>query len=143
MATPVATERGLRWMLHQLALILQPLPPDDAAALAFCGLTPEARPPSEEVAPPSPEEESLLHSVAEDIRIALAETLSDAFGETHLPERTLRFVCRRSARVLADPGWIELRFSLQDVSTPIRAAGLDLDPNYVPWLGVVIRFVYE
>jgi hypothetical protein len=24
-----------------------------------------------------------------------------------------------------------------------RRAGLDLDPGYVPWLGVVVRFVYE
>lgn len=143
LATSIAAERGLRWMLHQLALILQPLPPDDAAALAFCGLTPEARPPSEEMAPPSPEEQSLLNSFADEIRASLAETLAEAPGESHLPERTLQFVCRRYARVIADPGWIELRFALQDVSTPIRAAGLDLDPNYVPWLGVVIRFVYE
>ncbi len=143
LATPIAAERGLRWMLHQLALILQPLPPDDAAALAFCGLTPEARPPSEEVPPPSPEEHLLLNSFADEIRASLAEIFAEASGESHLPERTLQFVCRRYARVIADPGWIEFRFALQDVSTPIRAAGLDLDPNYVPWLGMVIRFVYE
>jgi hypothetical protein len=143
MATPIAMERGLRWMLHQLALVLQSLSPDDPAALAFCGLTPEAPPPSEEVPPPSPDEQSSLDSFAAEIRTSLDETLADAFGNSHLPERTVQFVCRRYARVLADPGWIELHFSLQDVSTPIRAAGLDLDPNYVPWLGVVIRFLYE
>ncbi len=143
LTTPIAAERGLRWMLHQLALVLQPLPPDDAAALAFCGLPPEAPPPSQEMPPPSPEERSLLDSFAAEIQTSLVEILAASLGESHLPERTLQFVCRRYARVLADPGWIELRFSLQDVSTPIRAAGLDLDPNYVPWLGVVIRFVYE
>ncbi len=143
MATLIAAERGLRWMLHQLALALQPLAPDDLAALAFCGLPPEAPPPSEEAPRPSPEEQSILEAFAGEIRASLAEAIADAPGEPRLPERTLQFVCRRYARVVADPGWIELRFALQDVSTPIRAAGLDLDPNYVPWLGVVIRFVYE
>jgi hypothetical protein len=44
---------------------------------------------------------------------------------------------------VTEPGWIELRFSLDEVSTEIRRAGLDLDPGYVPWLGVVMRFIYE
>ena len=25
----------------------------------------------------------------------------------------------------------------------VRRAGLDLDPGYVPWLGCVVRFLYE
>jgi hypothetical protein len=29
------------------------------------------------------------------------------------------------------------------VRSEIRVAGLDLDPGWVPWLGVVIRFAYE
>jgi hypothetical protein len=54
----------------------------------------------------------------------------------------LEKVCRRPARVLADPGWIEIHFSLDDVDTTLRRARLDLDPGFVPWLGVVLRFVY-
>jgi hypothetical protein len=58
-------------------------------------------------------------------------------------EELLDKVCRRRARVLADPGWIEIHFSLDDVETTLRRARLDLDPGFVPWLGVVLRFVYE
>jgi hypothetical protein len=29
------------------------------------------------------------------------------------------------------------------VSTDIRRAALDLDPGFLPWLGVVIKFTYE
>jgi hypothetical protein len=36
-----------------------------------------------------------------------------------------------------------VRLSHNDVSTVIRRIGLDLDPGYVSWLGVVVRFVYE
>jgi len=52
-------------------------------------------------------------------------------------------VCRRRARVLGDSGWIDLYFRLNDVATEIRRAGLDLDPGFVPWLGVVLKFHYE
>jgi len=55
----------------------------------------------------------------------------------------IEFVCRRRAEIVADPGWIEVRFSLDEVATEIRRAGLDLDQGYVPWLGVVVRFIYE
>jgi len=55
----------------------------------------------------------------------------------------IEFVCHRSAEIVADPGWIDVRFSLDEVATEIRRAGLDLDPGYVPWLGVVVRFIYE
>jgi hypothetical protein len=51
-------------------------------------------------------------------------------------------VCSRPAQIVAEPGWIEARFSLDDVSLDIRRAGLDLDPQWVPWLGIVLRFVY-
>ncbi|HVI70094.1 MAG TPA: hypothetical protein VM656_01235, partial [Pyrinomonadaceae bacterium] len=59
------------------------------------------------------------------------------------PASLLEFVCRRRAEIVADPGWIEVRFSLDEVSTEIRRAGLDLDPGYISWLGIVMRFVYE
>ena len=55
----------------------------------------------------------------------------------------LRQVCARRAEILADPGWIEVRLSLDEVSTTVRRCGLDLDPGYLPWLGVVVRLVYE
>jgi hypothetical protein len=44
---------------------------------------------------------------------------------------------------VAHPGWLEIHFSLDDVATDLRRAGLDLDPGFLPWLGVVVRFVYD
>jgi hypothetical protein len=63
--------------------------------------------------------------------------------EDEPPPSLIDFVCRRRAEIIADPGWIEVRFSLDEVSTEIRRAGLDLDPGYLSWLGIVVRFVYE
>lgn len=144
MSTGTAVHRGLPWLLHRLALALQPLNPDDPAALVFCGLRPGARHPSEETQAPSSDERLLVNEFADEVRKQLAEILAEAMpGELLTPERAMQFVCRRRAIIAADPGWIELRFSLHDVSTAIRRARLDLDPNYVPWLGVVVRFVYE
>jgi hypothetical protein len=48
----------------------------------------------------------------------------------------------RRAELRIDPGWIEARFDLDDVSIDVRRAGLDLDPGYLPWLGAVVRFTY-
>jgi hypothetical protein len=132
--------RGLAWFQHRLALTLQPLQPDDPAALAFCGLGPSSQHPSWEQPLPSPDEQDLIEAFAVEVREALAEALPEP---PRAPEMLMQFVCRRHARIVVDPGWIELRFALRDVSTEIRRAGLDLDPNYVPWLGVVVRFVYE
>ena len=42
-----------------------------------------------------------------------------------------------------EPGWIELHLPLSSVETPIRRLGLDLDPGWLPWLGCVVRIIYE
>jgi hypothetical protein len=55
----------------------------------------------------------------------------------------LRELCLRSGTIVADPGWVDVRLSLREVSTEVRRAGLDLDPGWISWLGVVVRFVYE
>jgi hypothetical protein len=128
--------RLFRWALHCLALTLVPAEPDDPAVLAFAGLQPEATPPSaEEEDRPSEDEQAICVRWTHRIRQHLREMLDDP--------QPLSFVCYRDAEIVADPGWIEVRLSLQDVSTAIRRAGLDLDPGWVPWLGVVVRFVYE
>lgn len=137
------TERGLRWTLHQLAGALLALEQADPAALAFAGLLPDARPPSAQQMQPI---EAELEATRE-YRAALLEGLRDAlrarnYGRDETDEALIDFVCRRPADIAADPGWIEVHFALADVATEIRAAGLDLDPGWVPWLGVVVRFVY-
>jgi hypothetical protein len=132
------TVRGVRWPLHQLAQTFG-LDAVDPAALAFAGLGPERTPPSRNEAPPTTSEMSAIavHRAAlvDALRVAL-----DRPGEAD--DDLLTGILRRLACITADPGWIDARFSLSDVSIDIRRAGLDLDPGWTPWLGVVVRFVY-
>jgi hypothetical protein len=134
---PVLSARGFRWSMHQLALTLCPgAEPGDPAALAFAGLPPDDVPPSRGEAPPTDAEIDALAAFARHITVALEQRLP--------PEREqFASLLLRSAEVVADPGWIDVCFSLPDVSTAVRRAGLDLDLGYLPWLGVVMRFVYE
>ncbi|MDX1997423.1 MAG: hypothetical protein SF066_06860 [Thermoanaerobaculia bacterium] len=132
-------ERPLRWSLQQLALALVPAESGDPAVLAFCGLGPEAVPPDRDE-PPVTEEEAAVFA---ELAAGLVATLALRLGEPEPSRALLERVVRRRARVVADPGWLELHFSLDDVSTELRRVGLDLDPGFLPWLGVVVRFVYE
>jgi hypothetical protein len=140
-------ERALRVVLHQLAMMIAELEPDDPAALAFAGLGPDAVPPSRSDEPLSEAESRVIENTARDpliaaVRQRLART-PNADDLLALGDRELTtFLCSRPAEIAADPGWIDVRFSLDDVSTDIRRAGLDLDPGWVPWLGVVMRFIY-
>lgn len=134
------TARGLQWFQHRLALALQPLEPDDPAALAFCGLPPQAPHPSLDQPSPSPAEQDFINGCVTDLSAALREALQKPDEN---PQKLLQFVCWRRARILADPGWIDVRLDMGDLSVEIRRAGLDLDPNFIPWLGIVMRFVYE
>lgn len=141
----LAATRGLkgrpfRWRLHRLALALAPLQPADPAALAFAGLSPDDEPPTVRGPRITAGESRAIRRLALRVRRAL----HDRLGLAHLtPPDLLELVCRHRAEVVADPGWIEVRFSIDDVDIDIRRAGLDLDPGYVPWLGIVLRFVYE
>jgi hypothetical protein len=140
MAQQVAgTGRSVRWFLQRLALQLVPAEPADPAVLAFGGLPPGSEPPSADAEPPTAAEETLLEGFAARVLARLRTRLDRP--EQPAPE-LIRFVCMRRAEVVADPGWVEVRFALEEVSTEIRRAGLDLDPGYLPWLGVVLKFVY-
>jgi hypothetical protein len=108
--------------------------------LVFAGLYPDAEPPSMKQDPPSKEEMDLLNAMRVEILVELEEQLRPAERPR---DRLLEWVCFRSASIRWDPGWVELHFSLDDVSTELRRAGLDTDPGYVPWLGKVIKFIYE
>jgi hypothetical protein len=135
------SERPFRWMLHRVALKLTSAAADDAAALAFAGLLPDAAPPSVGEDEPSDSEEGVIASYAARITEELKVRLSD--WRDVPPATLLHFVCRRRAEIVADPGWFEVRFSLDDVATEIRRAGLDLDAGYLRWLGAVVKFIYE
>jgi hypothetical protein len=132
--------RPFLWVMHQLALTLVSIEPYDPAALAFAGLPPGATPPSAEQEAMNEVEAGAIKAFA----MRIIERLHRVLEGVYEPESTvLEFVCGHRAEIVADPGWIEAKFSMDDVSTEIRRAGLDLDPGYIPWLGVVLRFVYE
>lgn len=136
--------RLLRWTLHALAMELLALDPRDPAALAFAGLGPDRDPPSRGEDPATDEESAALSGIAERIAAALHERIARVpAASPREGAATLRDVCRRDAAINADPGWIEVRLRLDQVSIDVRRAGLDLDPGWVPWLGAVVRFVYE
>ena len=133
------SDRPPRWVLHQLACALLPLAADDPAALAFAGLRPEDAPPSRGEPPLGEDEHQVLavwrDRIVEGLRARLAWPVDNDAA-------LLRRLCLRWAMILADPGWIEVHLRLREVDLDVRRAGLDLDLGYVPWLGVVVRFVY-
>jgi hypothetical protein len=55
----------------------------------------------------------------------------------------LREVVCRTAMITSTPTHIDLTLPLRTTDARIRAAGLDLDPGWVPWLGRIIRFHYR
>jgi len=132
-------ERTLRWTLHQLAQTLAPVSADDPAALAFAGLGPGSRPPSDGLPPPDEADSAAIAGLRARLVVLLQSVL--AVGSEH-PEALLARVCRRPAEIIADPGWIEVRFPMERLSTEIRRCGLDLNPDWLPWLGAVVRFRY-
>jgi hypothetical protein len=132
------SQRPLRWRLHRLALALAPLEDDDPAALAFAGLACDN--PFAHEAPPTRDELDEVAAVAH----RCVERLAERIRRVRDDRAELVFsVCRREAEIAFDPGWIDVRLRLDDVDLDLRRAGLDLDPGYVPWLGCVVRFVYE
>ncbi len=49
----------------------------------------------------------------------------------------------RDGLVVVAPGWVDVVLAAAEVDVDVRRAGLDLDPGFVPWLGTVVRFLYE
>ena len=123
--------------LHRFATSLVPLAADDPAALAFCGRRPLDSVPHHP-APLTPAQSAALAQARYCLHDALSMRLAQWSGPG-LIER----VARRRGRIAADPGWFEVRYSLRDVSIDIRRAALDLDPGFIRWLGIVLRYVYE
>jgi len=134
---PRLRSRTIRWVMHQLAIVLVPVAGDDAAALAFAGLPPHADPPSG--VPASAPETAAIAEAALRWGTATAQRLCRPDADP--PEVVSQVACRRG-EIVAERGWIEMHFDLADVDVDIRRAGLDLDPGWVPWLGVVVRFLY-
>lgn len=144
---PVPAWPPARPALHRLAHTLatralpdvDPPPPEDPALLTFAGLTPDAASPEPGVDDEPP---PVAHARADAVVAALRARLdASPLGEAPEPA-LLAAVLRRSARIIAEPGWVEVVLDLDQTSVAVRRAGLDLDPGWVPWLGRVVRFRY-
>ena len=123
--------------LHRFATSLVPLAADDAAALAFCGRRPTDAVPRPFARLSTAQSEALAR--ASDLLHAALVLRLPAWRGAGLIER----VALRRGRIQADPAWFEVRYALRDVSIDLRRAALDLDPGFIPWLGIVLRYVYE
>jgi hypothetical protein len=136
---PELAARSPRWSLHRLGMALASAERDDPAALAFAGLAPDAEPPEARDPGPDPDElDAIAVTAARVVR-----RLRELIDRPHDPgPELLAFVCARPARIVCDPGWIEVHMPVEDVSLDLRRAGLDADPGWVPWLGTVVRIVY-
>lgn len=146
--------RPASWVLHRLGLALVPAAEDDPAVLALAGLI---APPSDdiadrnhggqEVSPSSTNETDDAEGAALASCAARWAAATAALLRADDDERDdlaiVRAVAERPAAILHEPGWIEVRLSLDDVDLDIRRAGLDLDPGWLWWLGQVVRFRYE
>ncbi len=143
-ASAVFATRSLSWVLHHVARALLGLDERDPAALAFAGRGPDRDAPSRGEEPATEAEVNRVDTLARRLEARLFERLrGEPAPDRRAAAALLRDTARRQATVEADPGWIDVRLSLDGVSVDVRRAGLDLDPGWIPWLGVVVRFVYE
>ncbi len=110
-------------------------PATDPATLAVAGW-PASEPAPVLSAPPSAAVADAVGPYAADVDSCLRGVLERDGADPR------DWIWRRRATVEAAPGWMDVRFSLDEVDVRVRRAGLDLDPGYVWWLGSVVRFVY-
>lgn len=111
--------------------------PDDPGVLAFCGLPFDAElPAADRWAPPWADAE--VGHVLGELRRRLQGSPLGTVGDREL----LRTVVARRAHLKVEPGWIDVGLDHDSVDIDVRRAGLDLDPGFLPWLGVVVRFCY-
>ena len=97
-----------------------------------------SRPATTSVRRPTPTSSLSVRSAA-----AWKSAWRERLAQADVPaDELLDFVCRRRAEIVFDPGWLEVRFPFDEVSVELRRAAIDLDPDWLPWLGVVVRFVY-
>ncbi|MFB7666125.1 hypothetical protein ACFC1R_19585 [Kitasatospora sp. NPDC056138] len=152
---PALAARPLRWVLHSAGRALLPaVAADDAALLALAGLDASRAAGLLDSAPATPDERSCVEALARDWAAVTAARLhpapapvldsdpdSDPAPDVD-PAAVIVRLARREGMVSVEPGWLELRLPVSGVAVEVRRAGLDLDPGWVPWLGVVVRYVY-
>jgi hypothetical protein len=118
--------------LGQLVAQVSGAPADDVSVRLLCGA-----PEDEEVALDDDELAAWLPGAVARVEAWLADR-----ADGQLTTMDPAVLWRRAAVVRESPGQVEVEFSLSDVDTTVRSAGLDLDPGWVWWLGCFVRFRY-
>lgn len=138
LADPALADRPLERTLEDFALAAAPVPLRDPALAVFSDRAPDDPPWRVQDGPPDSEEATALAREVESLRDGLADLLPDRNRN-----ELLSWVVLREARIEISSGWITTTLPLACVDTGLRRAGLDLHPDYVPWLGCVVRIDYE
>jgi hypothetical protein len=139
LADEALAARPLAWVLHAIGRQLVPAAPGDPALLAFAGLLPTDEPPSRAWQPADQPE---LDSIAGHAHRWLAVTAQRLFHDGTATEETVERLLHRQGTLFAERGWIDVEMPMSEVDIDIRRAGLDIDPDWIGWLGSVVKFRY-
>ena len=131
----VLAGRPLTQILSAVATHIAPAADDDPAVLSFSG---QLAGPGRFTALTDHEAECVAAHAQRWITTTLARIDEP---DTDQDDLLARIVARHGV-IQAEPGWIEVHLDLDDVDVDVRIAGLDVDPDWVPWLGAVVRFCY-
>jgi hypothetical protein len=89
----------------------------------------------------SPELRRFLHFVMPYARWRLGRALRWTFGSAgRLPKLLLQDVLLRKGRIHLSSTHVDLVMPMSEISVPVRMAGLDANPGWVPELGRVVTF---
>lgn len=131
--------RPVHWWLRFIAQDLVAVSDRDPALKLFCGIDAGAEWPDLPAVANNSQEQAIITASSAQLRQGLVECLSWQCPPDEFPLR----LCCRQGRLQDEGGWLEIYFDQRDLDTEIRRAGLDLNPDFVPWLGRVVRFRYE
>lgn len=145
--------RTVRWVVHAAGLRLLPAAAADPALLALAGVAAADGAALISADPPTAAEQEGIDDLARDwaavtaARFLAAQLASEraelAAPASTKPAEVIARIARRNGRITGNRGWIELHLPLAEVDIAVRRAGFDIDPGWVPWLGTVVRYVYE
>lgn len=133
---PALPDRPLWQTLQAIAQCLVPVAADDPAVRALSG----RQEPSQSVRPFIATESARIERYASHWATVTASRIAEDGPDVE--EMCTRVALRRGTLV-AEPGWLDVHLAIEDVDVEARRAGLDLDPGWVPWLGMVVRFCYD
>jgi hypothetical protein len=152
---PQFSKRSMSWCLENFCWILLPQSKGDESVNVFSGRLFDKHQNDETAQAICQEEKQLLNDIAVEFKQKIVSSLSPPSrngsvnspmnGPENSADNSDLFtnLCRRKARIEAQPGWVNVFYELDSVDTTVRAAGLDLNPDYLPWLAYVVKFYYE